>query len=98
MYYTIALLRYTSIEVLEVGGVADSLVWPTRLYGRLACMADSLVKHVKRKASHKAGQDPTKPRCGVAARSQHDAAHAPPSPPRKTTRTLLRQPPKDYYK
>jgi hypothetical protein len=26
MYYTIALLRYTSIEVLEVGGVADSLV------------------------------------------------------------------------
>jgi hypothetical protein len=31
MYYTIALFRDTSIEVLEVGGVADSLVWPTRL-------------------------------------------------------------------
>jgi hypothetical protein len=26
MCYTIALLGYTSIEVLEVGGVADSLV------------------------------------------------------------------------
>jgi hypothetical protein len=42
----IALLRYMRVEVLKVSGVADSLVWPTRLYGRLACMADSLVKHV----------------------------------------------------
>jgi hypothetical protein len=25
------------VEVLKVSGVADSLVWPTRLYGRLAC-------------------------------------------------------------
>jgi hypothetical protein len=31
MYYTIALLRYTSVEVRKVGGVGDSLAWAARL-------------------------------------------------------------------
>jgi hypothetical protein len=50
----------------------------------------------KQKASHKAGQNPTKRRRGVAARSRDDAAPAPPSPPRKTTRTRSIRPPKKY--
>jgi hypothetical protein len=49
----------------------------------------------KRKAPHKAGQNPTKRRRVVAARSRDDAAPAPPSPPRKTTRTRSIQPPRD---
>ncbi|RMZ73735.1 pogo transposable [Pyrenophora seminiperda CCB06] len=49
----------------------------------------------KRKASHKVGQNPTKRRRVVAARSRDDAAPAPPSPPRKTTRTRSIQLPRD---
>ena len=31
MYYIIALLKYTPVEVHKVGGVARPLVWPARL-------------------------------------------------------------------
>jgi pyridoxal biosynthesis lyase PdxS len=52
IYYVIALLRYTPKEVREVGGVARPP----------ACMARSLVKHVKINVVHKRAAHPSERR------------------------------------